>query len=134
MNYYILANREFHNITEVEDNHIKLKFTGNDLHCGDDYHTMAELYDHRGALFAALLNTFSEYLQGIEVWKSKLHSDGSMFEGGYFIAGAQTQSGQITYHMKIDEWWDKFNIPELENAPPYDGHTSKDVIDRLLKF
>lgn len=102
----------------------------------DGYHTMHELYRHRMALFAALCKVLDNTTDchDYKVWKSKLHSDGTMFEGGYFIAGIETPNGQITYHMKIDKWWDKFRVPELERAPKYDGHTSADVIERLLKL
>ena len=62
-------------------------------------------------------------------WKSKEHSDDSMFPG-YFIVGITTPQGQYTYHYKL-EHWDFFRVPELERAPEWDGHTSNDV-QRLL--
>ena len=111
----------------------------------DGYHTMEELYEHRIALFAALINIVSGIESGVErreipgewligmAWKSRLHSDGTMFEGGYFIAGINFGEEQISYHMK-EKWWDKFECQELERAPKYDGHTSKDVIERLFKI
>jgi len=105
----------------------------------DGYHTMEELYEHRIALFAALCNFWNDVIEDMEIsvyqkaWKSKLHSDGTMFEGGYFIAGIESNKGQITYHMKLKHW-DSFRIPELERAPEYDGHTPNDVIERLLKL
>lgn len=97
---------------------------------GDEYHTMHELYRHRMALFAALCNVLC-----YTSWKSKLHSDGTIPFGDerYFVAGIQTPHGQITYHLQIEKWWDKFRVPVLEKAPKYDGHTSDDVIDRLLQ-
>lgn len=113
----------------------------------DGYHTMYELYKHRMALFVALCNQFgknelfwdtdalSEF--GVsKAWKSKLHSDGTVpfNDERYFIAGLTTPYGQITYHMQINKWWDRFRVPELERAPEYDGHTSDDVIERLLKL
>lgn len=131
--YYILARKGFHQITEVELDWIKLKFIADEIFCGDDFHKMDELYDHRNTLFAVLLNFVSVYSVSMQCWKSKLHSDGTMFEGGYFIAGIETHLGQITYHMKIDNWWDKFHVTELKNAPHYDGHTPEQVIERLLK-
>lgn len=41
-----------------------------------------------------------------------------MFEGD-FIVGINTPQGIATFHIKL-EYWDLFNIPEIENAPKYD--------------
>jgi len=105
---------------------------------GDEYHTIDELYDHRAALFAALCNKYAREYDDDSIkiipYKSLLHSDGTMFEGGYFIAGILTPVGQITYHMKVDKWWDKFIVDELPRAHQYDGHTPNDCIERLLSI
>lgn len=100
----------------------------------DGFHTMEELYEHRLALTVALFNTsiYANDLDIKEIMKSKLHHDGTMFEG-YFIVMAITDYGQISYHYDLKHW-DKFQIPEVERTPAYDGHTSKDVIERLLKL
>lgn len=104
----------------------------------DDYHTMHELYQHRMALNKAL---FSAYLKLIDssrldapndVFKSLSHSDGTMFEG-YFIVMAITNQGQISYHYQLKHW-DEFDLPVWDKCPPYDGHTSADVIERLMKL
>jgi len=103
--------------------------------CSDSYHTMSELYDHRRALTAALLNIISnECPGGVDpTFKSKLHSDGTMFEG-YFICGYNYFNGEmISYHYAL-EYWNDFRIPEYTIAPEYDGHTSDDVIKRLSKL
>ena len=85
----------------------------------DGYHTFNELYEHRHLLFAQLVQ-----------WKSKKHSDGTMFDG-WFIAGINKEKGkQITYHIPM-RLWDSFKCEELENAPEWDGHTPNDVIERL---
>lgn len=55
----------------------------------------------------------------------KEHSDDSNVPG-YFIVGITTPLGQYTYHYKL-EHWDLFKVPELERAPEWDGHTSKDI-------
>lgn len=89
----------------------------------DGYHTFNELYEHRHALFAVLCSVMPS-------WKSLLHSDGTMFDG-WFIAGIDTVQGQITYHLPI-RLWGFYNIKELPNAPAWDGHTSDDVVNRLL--
>lgn len=88
----------------------------------DGFHTFNELYEHRHALFALA----SKALNG---WKSKLHSDGTMFEG-WFIAGLQTPKGMVTYHLPI-HLWDSIPGNEMPRAPEWDGHTSKDVVERL---
>jgi hypothetical protein len=88
----------------------------------DGHHTFKELYEHRHALFAAVSKS-----QG--GWKSKLHDDGTMFDG-WFIAGCTTPQGPITYHLPL-EWWDAFPAVALAKAPAWDGHTSTDVVGRI---
>jgi len=99
----------------------------------DGYHTMHELYQHRMALNIALFNTWQAATGSddsyIKVMKSKLHADGSMFDG-YFIVMAITPLGQISYHYKLKHW-DKFIIEEVERTPEWDGHGAKDVLERL---
>src|SRR5687767_6470334 len=105
-----------------------------DIEIRDEYHSMHELYEHRMALNIALFNLLDPYNEttGIGVCKSKLHADGTMFEG-YFIVMCCTTFGQISYHYQLKHW-DKFNIPEVERTPEWDGHTSLDVIERLMKL
>lgn len=96
----------------------------------DGYHTFDELYDHRRELSRALLILLDEF--EVEVWKSKLHSDGTMFEG-YFVVGCYTPAGQISYHYDL-KYWDHFDLPVFDNAPEYDGHTAQDVVNRLASW
>lgn len=107
----------------------------------DGYHTMHELYQHRLALCVALFKIYDNYItplrSRVKCWKSKLHSDGTMFEG-YFIVGMTITeftgpTKQISYHYKLQEW-DRFNLMEIPNAPKYDGHTSNDVIQTLMSL
>lgn len=59
----------------------------------DGYHTFRELYEHRMTLFQALLNEMAstnsrsqyEILDYRNVWKSRKHSDGTMYDN-MFIA------------------------------------------------
>jgi hypothetical protein len=51
----------------------------------DGYHTFGELYEHRAALFVALINRCTD----IPSWISHQHHDGTMFNG-YFIAGMKS--------------------------------------------
>lgn len=97
----------------------------------DGFHSFDELYNHRIALFIALCRQF---VRKYPVWKSKNHSDGSVWDG-WFVLGLDTMKGkQITYHLPISEW-DKCNFAmSLSEAPPFDGHTSCDVLERLAKL
>ena len=100
----------------------------------DWYHTFKELYAHRVALFIALCNTMMFHWNDVEVthvWKSKLHSDWTMFDG-WFIAGIGTRKWEtLTYHLPMEEWGNLKSY-EIEKAPEWDGHTSDDVL-RLLR-
>lgn len=110
------------------------------LEVSDGYHTMSELYEHRHALFCALCNLIAQDNEGssplkfghLNTWKSKLHNDGTMYEG-WFIAGITGDNGDITYHLPL-EWWEKFRVLEVGRAPEFTGYTSKDVLERLLKL
>jgi hypothetical protein len=98
----------------------------------DGYHTFNELYEHRHALFIALCRTGVPIC---DLWRSRLHADGSMFDG-WFIMGIMSvlPQKQITYHLPL-RLWDRTNfVPTLERAPKWDGHTSTDVIERLYKL
>lgn len=89
----------------------------------DGYHTFNELYYHRAVLFSVICNQNKEL-----AWKSKQHSDGTMFDN-MFIVGIKTPQGQYSYHYDLD-LWDMFKVKELECAPEWDGHMPKDI-DRL---
>lgn len=100
----------------------------------DGYHTFKELYEFRKAYNVALFNEWGKYdFPSYEVHKSWRHNDGELcFGGGWFIVVAILPSGQISNHYKAEDW-DLFKIPKVEKAKySFDGHTSKDVIERLL--
>lgn len=94
----------------------------------DGYHTFEELYYHRMMLFATICHTYKD-----KAWKSMLHADGTMYSNS-FIVGVETPEGQYTYHYN-KEFYDVFNVKELDRAPAYDGHQPKDIVrlDSLLK-
>lgn len=107
---------------------------GKKRNISDGYHTFNELYAQRIALFKLICYLW--YLGGgdrepDDVWKAKLHNDGSSFEG-WFIAGLFREPGkQITYHIPMSEW-DSWPADAFEKAPhAFDGHTSEDVLKRL---
>ena len=92
----------------------------------DGYHTFNELYDFRREYNAALVNS--------GVWpahKSHRHHDGELcFDGKYFIVMIETPYGQISNHYEC-KYWDEFHCEERYVADEWDGHTDKDVLQRL---
>lgn len=97
----------------------------------DGYHTFNELYDFRRVYNQALFNEWAS--QGkYNVHKSIKHHDGELcFGGGWFIVVAVLPTGQISNHYEM-KYWDDFRVHEAENALfEFDGHTAKDVIERL---
>lgn len=111
-----------------------------DISDGD--HTFRELYNTRMILNAALFNEWSGWRFPSKnvrsVQKSKLHHDGTMFEGGWFIVMAEVlqRDGswkQISFHYEI-MWWDLFQVNPLVRCMEWDGHTSKEADRRLGEF
>lgn len=103
----------------------------------DGYHTFNELYEFRllyHASYANLVYFFEQQYGGKEKpVKSWRHSDGELcFGGGWFIVTQQLPTGQITNHY-AEKDWQLFQIPEVEKAPEWDGHTAQDVAKRLRR-
>lgn len=94
----------------------------------DGYHTFNELYHHRAVLFSVICND-----RPTLAWKSKQHHDGTMYDG-MFIVGIQTPEGQATYHYDVNPYWVMFRVPELPQAPEWDGHTPAQAIERIGKL
>ncbi len=94
----------------------------------DGYHTFDELYEHRCLLWILLCKS------AIKSWKSKLHSDGTSYDG-WFVLGMKTKPGeQMTYHLPM-KYWECCGFAETwDKAPHFDGHTPADVLERLKKF
>lgn len=98
----------------------------------DGYHSFDVLYNHRILLFilAAKYMGRSER-EDFEIWRSKLHHDGTSYDG-WFIMGIILESGeQISYHLPMDKWDMTAFVPTWERAPEWDGHTSNDVLKRI---
>lgn len=93
----------------------------------DEYHTMEELYYYRALYNAHAAQGWLD--AGIPVVKSWKHDDGTMFDGS-FIVTAQLSTGQVSNHYPAD-LWELFNVPEVENAPPWDGHDPEMAAQRL---
>lgn len=98
-------------------------------HEGDGYHTHAELYRYRMLYNAHAAKAWAD--QGIVV-KSWRHSDGEeCFGGGWFVVVANLHPfGQVSNHYEA-EHWDLFDVPAVEMAPEWDGHTPEQAADRL---
>ena len=107
----------------------KLNYTGD---ISDGYHTFDELYEFRKVYNAVLFNEWAKQNK-YQVHKSLRHNDGELcFGGGWFIVVAVLPTGQISNHYEAKDW-ELFKIPVVEKAKyEFDGHTSKDVIDRLI--
>ena len=97
----------------------------------DGYHTFSELYDHRIALFLALLSLMPKD----KVWASRCHADGTSIDG-WIVAGIHTSAGDVTYHLPdiVVEILAEMQIDLREKAPEWDGHTSADVVARLTEW
>jgi hypothetical protein len=138
---FILAKQPLKITMEDEKDYIKIRAEGKEVWCGDTYHTLEELYKHRYALFIALCKIYDNYLtplsSRVKCWKSKLHSNGTMFEDSFVLGMTITEftgpESQITYHLPL-EYWNKINVIELSHAPPYDVHDSNDILERLMKL
>lgn len=113
------------------------KLPGNECSC-DGYHTFDELYEHRIRLWITLCRYFIQGKASYDsrnVWMSKLHSDGSSFDGWFIMGIAKEKGNQITYHLPIKYWEECEKTAEvLEQAPEFDGHTSDDVLERIKKL
>jgi hypothetical protein len=100
----------------------------------DGYHTFRDLYRFRLLYNAALFNEWAD--KGLyDTSKSYRHSDGELCFGkeNYFVVMAELPTGQISNHYK-GEHWDLFAVPEVAQAPIWDGHTAQMVADRLEEF
>lgn len=94
----------------------------------DGYHTFNELYAHRVRLFGSLMHAYAGF-----AWWSRKHSDGEELEG-WVIAGITTPEGEVTYHLPAEEIEYLPEGKEIELGKEWDGHTSSDVLDRLLSL
>ncbi len=102
----------------------------------DGYHTLTEIYSHRNTLFISLCRTFEEEFPfGYDVWKTKVHADGTSYDGWFLLnMTVKETSQQISYHLPMD-LWDECEFAEtMDKAPRFDGHSSEDVLKRLREL
>lgn len=109
----------------IEADRQENKITGE---TSDGRHTFNELYAHRVRLFCLLM-----YTNKGKAWWSRKHHDGSAWEG-WVIAGIDTPEGSATYHLPESEIENLPEGTELPNGKEWDGHTSDDVLVRLLSL
>lgn len=90
----------------------------------DAHHTKDELYEHRHHLFALAT-------RGLPCWRSRLHADGTGYEGWFLVCATLPTDATISYHQP-DRLWSLFDHAEtLERGRAWDGHTSADVLTRI---
>jgi len=114
---------------------METKITGE---TSDGYHTFNELYEHRITLWIALCRYFIQGKLSTDsrnVWMSKLHSDGTSFDGWFIMGIGKEKGNQITYHLPMERWNEcKRTAQVVENAPEFDGHTPEDVLKRISEL
>jgi hypothetical protein len=108
----------------------------------DGFHTFSELYNHRNILFIALCRKIHTWGldkitddENIGIWKTRFDFENKYCGDGWFIMGIGTKKGeQVSYHLSY-ELWDKCSFAKtMEKVPAFDGHDSKEVLSRLLKY
>lgn len=124
---------------------LDLKSIENDVEISDGYHTFDELYDHRITLYIALCKRIQDFIYspgeryvyhgkdslGKKVWRSKIHFDGSNYKGWFVLGINRNKDEQITYHVPLKRWKETNFAETLNKAPKFDGHTSRDVLERI---
>lgn len=131
----MVEEKQFANHAKKCASHLRYIFPSRGKCDCDGYHTFAELYDHRIELWIALCKSvyLSFTVNGVTspIWRTKVHSDGSSFDGLFVLGMYHNYGTQITYHLPMSRWKDCEFAVTLEKAPVFDGHTSDDVIKRL---
>lgn len=92
------------------------RIIGEDI--SDGYHTFTELYDHRCLLFINLCIGHPE----AAYWRPHYE--------GWPLIGIETRLGQISYHVP-EKYLPLFAGKIRKGGPEWDGHSSRDVIERL---
>lgn len=57
-----------------------------------------------------------------------------MFEDERRVGFTDLPTGQISYHLPWTAWKDLGGVVTYDKAPPWDGHISADVVDRLTRW
>lgn len=127
------SEKETFGFLKIPIEHKVIRAEGENLEVSDGYHTFDELYEHRITLYIALCKMYMK-ATGFKPWRSKLHNDGSEFEGWYILGIMDEPGKQITYHIPLERW-DETNFADTRAlAPIWDNHDSNDVLERLKKL
>lgn len=115
-------------ITTADDN-LTHNFSVKDLtKVSDGYHTIEELYDHRSLLYITLANEVAH----------KYNVSYKLDDyPGWFVLYIELPTGQISYHIRekyFDLVCENPNIARQLSTSHWDGHTSKNVIERLIEY
>lgn len=111
-----------------------IKGTGiNTNNISDGYHTFEQLYSHRIELFMALCRNIQRNGDSL-VWRSRMHSDGSAYDGWFILGIGVIPGTQLSYHLPESKWDECDFAAILDKAPEWDGHTSDDVLERLKQL
>lgn len=101
-----------------------------DENTSDGFHSFKELYEHRHALFIALMKTYSD-ISWVAMNPDRIEDD------EWVLAGMHLPTGDISYHIPFN-YLDSIlegGVPYFVGmTPPWDGHTPADVVDRLLRW
>lgn len=102
----------------------------------DGYHTFDELYECRHVLWVKLCELANAYGSptGYRVIKSKKHSDGSSYEGWFLLMIERPDGKQMSFHLPEKYWGQCDFAIAIDKAPDFDGHTTADVINRVLEL
>lgn len=105
----------------------------------DGWHTFDELYHYRALYNAGFLNELYVVVEDMkEDWhieKSYFEHDGSKCFGkdDYFVVTCVLPTGQISNHYH-GYYWHIFQIPAVDRAIKWDGHTPAQAAERLEKY
>lgn len=117
----------------INDNIKRLEDTNG---VSDGYHTFGELYEHRIRLYITLCAALKKL--GYECQFSKLHNDGTSYDGWLLVSLLDKDGKQLSYHVdesKHRVLLEKAGIPEVEKIEyPFDGHSPNDVLERLVSI
>lgn len=97
---------------DIQDNH-------------DGYHTFRELYECRRALYIALVK------QNRESFKQSVYNSNGETWDTWFLLQGDLGTGQISFHLPA-KFWPIDDVEIVDGPMLWDGHTTKDVIERLL--
>lgn len=118
-----------------------IKCKGVDKGCiSDGFHIFDELYEHRNTLYISLLRKYQEIYHPIEtdgkssIWKSRVHSDGKMYDGWFILGFNKNDKKQLTYHLPEICWDECWFAETLSKAPEWDGHSFVDVLKRIKEL